>query len=197
MQKAEIKFMPVRSDEKPEWGVAVQLTEKFVDLSEPMANKYLDEMQKKPYFDQFVCESSTGLRFVNFEAFEVFMKWKAQKEMNILKELSNIFVSEWRTFQPIGVPLDADYCGYESIGKFWVDFKKGYAKQVASEMRENKDFAPYILNTSHKGAFFNLIGLRYFMIWKSRNRFKSKKETLAEMLENIKAEEMRFKDIAS
>ncbi|WP_428835784.1 excisionase [Streptococcus henryi] len=105
-----------------------------------------------------------------------------------MKGLSKIKIQEWKTFWPIEVPLDAEYCSYKSIEKYWVDFKKGFAKQIATEMRENRDFSQYILNPTYKTAFFNLLGLRYFMIWKSRNRYKPKKETLAEMLENIKFE---------
>lgn len=189
MPKAEINFMPVKNHEKAEWGLAEQISDKYAGMTKNMANKLIDEMAQTTDFARFVDSPYSNMRFVHFEAFEIFMKWKSNPEdKNLMKDLSKIKIKEWKTFWPIEVPLDAEYCSYESIEKYWVDFKKGFAKQIATEMRENRDFSQYILNPTHKTAFFNLLGLRYFMIWKSRNRYKPKKETLAEMLENIKFE---------
>ena len=56
-------------------------------------------------------------------------------------------------------------------------------------MREHPEFRKYIVNPTHKIVFINYKGFELFVKWKSRNRYLSKKETLAEMLENIKLEE--------
>lgn len=55
-------------------------------------------------------------------------------------------------------------------------------------MREHPDFKQFIANPTHKIVFIDYKGFDLFVKWKSRNRYRDKKETLVEMLENIKIE---------
>lgn len=55
-------------------------------------------------------------------------------------------------------------------------------------MREHPEFRKYVDNPTHKIVFINYEGFALFVKWKSRNRYLSKKETLAEMLKNMKLE---------
>lgn len=85
---------------------------------------------------------------------------------------------------------DKAECGdYKHLMKRWEGLSKSVAKQWAAEMREHPEFRKYIDNPTHKIVFINYEGFALFVKWKSRNRYLSKKETLAEMLENIKLEE--------
>ncbi|HFH9676762.1 TPA: excisionase, partial [Streptococcus pyogenes] len=46
----------------------------------------------------------------------------------------------------------------------------------------------FVLNPTHRIVFIDYEGFKLFVQWKSRNRYKTKKESLPEMLENIKFE---------
>lgn len=78
---------------------------------------------------------------------------------------------------------------YEHLCQMWEGLTPSAAKVWAREMRENPDFSKCIDNPTHKIVFINYEGFRLFVKWKSRNRYRAKKETLGEMLENIKFEE--------
>ena len=84
---------------------------------------------------------------------------------------------------------EAEWGNYDRLMKHWEGLSKSVAKQWAAEMREHPEFRKYIDNPTHKIVFINYEGFALFVKWKSRNRYLSKKETLAEMLENIKLEE--------
>ena len=84
---------------------------------------------------------------------------------------------------------EAEWGNYDRLMKRWEGLSKSVAKQWAAEMREHPEFRKYIDNPTHKIVFINYEGFALFVKWKSRNRYLSKKETLAEMLENIKLEE--------
>lgn len=58
----------------------------------------------------------------------------------------------------------------------------------AAEMREHPDFRQFIDNPTHRIVFIDYEGFRLFVKWKSRNRYRPKKETLSEMIDNIKRE---------
>lgn len=61
-------------------------------------------------------------------------------------------------------------------------------KSWISEMREHPDFEEFVDNPTYKIVLIDYEGFRLFFKWKSRNRYRAKKESLAEMLENIKIE---------
>lgn len=93
------------------------------------------------------------------------------------------------TYKPVGLNEKAEWGDYNHLIQVWEGLSKSTAKQFASEMRDNPDFSKYIDNPTHKLVFINYEGFRLFVKWKTRNRYRSKKETLAEMIEAIKLEE--------
>ena len=92
------------------------------------------------------------------------------------------------TYKAVGND-EAEWGNYDRLMKRWEGLSKSVAKQWAAEMREHPEFRKYIDNSTHKIVFINYEGFALFVKRKSRNRYLSKKETLAEMLENIKLEE--------
>lgn len=100
-------------------------------------------------------------------------------------------------YKPVDVNEKATHGTFEKLMERYEGLSKGTVKAWAIEMRENPDFAHFIDNPTHKIVLVHYEGFRLFFKWKSRNRFKTKKETLAEMLENIKAEERILRDLAS
>lgn len=93
------------------------------------------------------------------------------------------------THKAVGNNEKAEWGDYDHLMKRWEGLSKPVAKQWAAEMRDHPEFRKYIDNPTHKIVFINYKGFELFVKWKSRNRYLSKKETLAEMLENIKLEE--------
>lgn len=92
-------------------------------------------------------------------------------------------------YRPANQSEKAEAGDYEHLCQIWEGLTHSTAKAWAREMKEHPDFSRYIDNPTHKIVFINYEGFRLFVKWKSRNRYKSKKETLREMLESIKFEE--------
>lgn len=92
-------------------------------------------------------------------------------------------------YRPANQSEKAEAGGYEHLCQIWEGLTPSTAKVWTREMREHPDFSRYIDNPTHKIVFINYEGFRLFVKWKSRNRYRSKKETLDEMLKNIKFEE--------
>lgn len=92
------------------------------------------------------------------------------------------------TYKPVGINEKATHGDYTHLCQMWEGLTVGTAKVWATEMREHPDFKQFIDNPTHKIVFINYEGFRLFVKWKSRNRYRAKKETLAEMLENLKKE---------
>ena len=88
------------------------------------------------------------------------------------------------TYKAVGNDEKAEWGDYDR----WEGLTKSVAKQWAAEMREHPEFRKYVDNPTHKIVFINYEGFALFVKWKSRNRYLSKKETLAEMLKNMKLE---------
>lgn len=82
----------------------------------------------------------------------------------------------------------ATHGDYKHLCEIWEGLTVATAKQWAAEMREHSEFRQFVLNPTHKIVFIDYKGFDLFIKWKSRNRYRVKKETLAEMLENIKFE---------
>ena len=91
-------------------------------------------------------------------------------------------------YRPANQSEKATYGDYAHLCQIWEGLTVGTAKGWAAEMREHPDFRQFIDNPTHRIVFVNYEGFRLFVKWKSRNRYRSKKETLAEMLENSKRE---------
>ena len=91
-------------------------------------------------------------------------------------------------YRPANQSEKATYGDYAHLCQIWEGLTVGTAKGWAAEMREHPDFRQYVDNPTHKIVFINYEGFRLFVKWKSRNKYRLKKETLAEMLENIKTE---------
>lgn len=91
-------------------------------------------------------------------------------------------------YRPANQSEKATYGDYAHLCQIWEGLTVGTAKGWAAEMREHPDFRQFIDNPTHRIVFVNYEGFRLFVKWKSRNRYRSKKETLAEMLENIECE---------
>lgn len=91
-------------------------------------------------------------------------------------------------YRPANQSEKATHGDYAHLCQIWEGLTVGTAKGWAAEMREHPDFRQFIDNPTHRIVFVNYEGFRLFVKWKSRNRYRSKKETLAEMLENIKRE---------
>lgn len=91
-------------------------------------------------------------------------------------------------YRPAKQSEKAEAGDYEHLCQIWEGLTVGTAKVLAAEMREHPDFRQFIDNPTHKIIFINFEGFRLFVKWKSRNRYRPKKESLAEMLENIKLE---------
>lgn len=93
------------------------------------------------------------------------------------------------TYKAVGNDEKAEWGDYNHLIQRWEGLSKSVAKQWATEMREHPEFRKYVDNPTHRIVFINYKGFELFVKWKSRNRYLSKKETLTEMLENIKLEE--------
>ena len=91
-------------------------------------------------------------------------------------------------YRPANQSEKATYGDYAHLCQIWEGLTVGTAKGWAAEMREHTDFRQFIDNPTHRIVFVDYEGFRLFVKWKSRNRYRPKKETLAEMLENIKTE---------
>lgn len=91
-------------------------------------------------------------------------------------------------YRPIDQGEDATHGDYAHLMQRWEGLTKQTAKQWAAEMREHPDFKDYVFNPTYRIFFVDYEGFALFVQWKSRNRYRTKKETLAEMLENIKLE---------
>lgn len=63
-------------------------------------------------------------------------------------------------------------------------------------MRKHPDFRMFVNNPTHKIVFIDYEGFKLFVKWKSRNRYKAKKETLVEMLDDIDKEQRIYKRMA-
>ena len=94
------------------------------------------------------------------------------------------------TYKAVGVDEKATHGDYSHLCQRWEGLTTGTAKVWATEMREHPDFKQFIDNPTHKIVFIDYEGFRLFVKWKSRNRYRTKKESLAEMLENMKKEKM-------
>lgn len=92
------------------------------------------------------------------------------------------------TYKSVSIDEKAEWGDYNHLIQKWEGLKPRTAKVWATEMREHPDFKQFIDNPTHKIVFINYEGFRLFVKWKSRNRYRTKKETLAEMLENLKKE---------
>ena len=92
------------------------------------------------------------------------------------------------TQKPVGINEKATHGDYTHLCQMWEGLTVGTTKVWATEMREHPDFKQFIDNPTHKLVFINYEGFRLFVKWKSRNRYRTKKETLSEMLENLKKE---------
>ena len=90
------------------------------------------------------------------------------------------------TYKAVDVNEKATHGDYKHLCQMWEGLTVGTAKIWATEMRDHPDFKQFIDNPTHKLVFINYEGFRLFVKWKSRNRYRTKKETLAEMLENLK-----------
>ena len=91
-------------------------------------------------------------------------------------------------YRPAKQSEKAEAGDYEHLCQIWEGLTVGTAKVWTTEMREPPDFRQYIDNPTHKIVFINYDGFRLFVKWKSRNRYRPKKETLAEMIENMELE---------
>lgn len=91
-------------------------------------------------------------------------------------------------YRPSNQSEKATHGDYKHLCQIWEGLSKSTAKLWVTEMREHPDFKQFIANPTHKIVFIDYKGFDLFVKWKSRNRYRDKKETLAEMLENIKFE---------
>ena len=91
-------------------------------------------------------------------------------------------------YRPAKQSEKAEAGDYKHLCQIWEGLTVGTAKVWAAEMREHPDFRQFIDNPTHKIVFINYEGFRLFVKWKSRNRYRPKKESLAEMLENMELE---------
>ncbi|HEP1496259.1 TPA: excisionase [Streptococcus pyogenes] len=92
------------------------------------------------------------------------------------------------TYRAVDVNETASHGDYKHLIQQWEGSTVATAKQWATEMRDHPDFKQFVLNPTHRIVFIDYEGFKLFVQWKSRNRYKTKKETLPEMLENIKFE---------
>ena len=92
------------------------------------------------------------------------------------------------TYKPVGINEKATHGDYEHLCQMWEGLTISTLKTWAKEMRDHPDFKQFIDNPTHKLVFIDYEGFRLFVKWKSRNRYRTKKETLSEMLENLKKE---------
>lgn len=100
-------------------------------------------------------------------------------------------------YRPTKQSEKATHGDYNHLCQIWEGLTVGTAKVWASEMREHPDFRQFVNNPTHKIVFIDYKGFALFVKWKSRNRYRAKKETLLEMIEAIKTEESIRKAVAS
>lgn len=92
------------------------------------------------------------------------------------------------TYRAVGQNEEATHGDYDHLMQRWEGLSRATAKQWAMEMREHPDFEKFVLNPTHRLVFIDYEGFQLFVTWKSRNRYRPKKESLAEMLENMALE---------
>lgn len=101
------------------------------------------------------------------------------------------------TYLPAKVSDKATHGDYAHLCQRWEGLTETTAKAWAAEMRNHPDFKVFVNNPTHKIVFIDYKGFALFVKWKTRNRYKVKKETLLEMIEAIKVEETIRKAAAS
>ncbi|HES6653014.1 excisionase [Streptococcus anginosus] len=100
------------------------------------------------------------------------------------------------TYKPVGVNEKATHGDYAHLLQQWEGLGISTAKKWVDEMRKHPDFRMFVNNPTHKIVFIDYEGFKLFVKWKSRNRYKAKKETLVEMLDDIDKEQRIYKRMA-
>lgn len=63
-------------------------------------------------------------------------------------------------------------------------------------MTKHPEFKYFVYHPTHKTVLVNYKAFALYCMWKSRNRYKTKKESLREMLEDLKKVKDLLKEVA-
>lgn len=99
-------------------------------------------------------------------------------------------------YRPVSQNERAEYGGYKSLEEKFNDLSETTLKLWANEMKNHPEFKHFVYHPTHKTVLVNYKGFALYCMWKSRNRYKTKKESLREMLEDLKKVKDLLKEVA-
>ena len=100
------------------------------------------------------------------------------------------------TYKSVSIDERAEWGDYNHLIQKWEGLKPRTAKAFVEEMRNHPEFRAFVETPTHKLVFINYRGFHLFLKWKERNRYKTKKESLREMLEDLKKVKDLLKEVA-
>ena len=99
-------------------------------------------------------------------------------------------------FRPVAQNEKAEWGGYESLKEKFNDLSTTTLKQWANEMKDHEEFKHFVMHPTHKTVLVHYKGFALYCMWKSRNRYKTKKESLKDLLADLKAEKAIIEEVA-
>lgn len=98
-------------------------------------------------------------------------------------------------FRPVAQEEKAEWGGYESLKEKFNDLSETTLKQWANEMKRHEEFRHFVLHPTHKTVLVNYKAFALYCMWKSRNRYKTRKESLKDMLDDLKKQQSIIKEV--
>ncbi|HET1389632.1 TPA: excisionase [Streptococcus pneumoniae] len=99
-------------------------------------------------------------------------------------------------YRPVSQSEKAEYGGYKSLEEKFNDLSETTLKLWANEMKNHPEFKYFVYHPTHKTVLVNYKAFALYCMWKSRNRYKTKKESLRDMLEDLKKVKDLLQEVA-
>jgi excisionase len=101
------------------------------------------------------------------------------------------------TYKPVSIDEKAEWGDYEHLVQKREGLKPRTARAFVEEMRKHPEFQAFVETPTHKLVFVHYKGFHLFLKWKERNRYRTKKESMADMLRAIEEQEKLIEKISS
>lgn len=101
------------------------------------------------------------------------------------------------TYKSVSIDERAEWGDYNHLVQRWEGLKPRTAKAFVEEMRNHPEFRAFVETPTHKLVFINYRGFHLFLKWKERNRYRTKKESMADMLRAIEQQEKLIEKISA
>ena len=99
-------------------------------------------------------------------------------------------------YRPVAQNENADWGGYKSLKEKFKDLSETTIKLWVREMSKHPEFQYSALHPTHKIVLVNFKAFALYSMWKSRNRYKTRKESLREMLEDLQKVKYLLEEVA-